>query len=395
MITDAFLISRLIARHLCGELTTEEEQSLMEWVGTSSENKELFDKICSDENWKHYIEQASRFDSAKAKQEMRTRILRKKRSIMWRKVYQSAAILLLPILIASLAIYYVSDKEIVAPATTPVAVMPKVQSIVPGGQKACLQLSTGAVVDLEQQNDSGLKEVDGTNILVADNRIKYQEAIYKENEASLYNTIVVPQGGEYSVKLSDGTIVYLNSMSSLRFPVQFLEDERIVELEGEAYFDVQRNGTPFIVKTFRTQIEVLGTTFNVCAYKGESTSATLVKGSIRISTEHESMLLSPSQQAVVQPDNDNITVSRVDTDFYSSWYKGKIYFRDTRLEDIMKNLARWYNIQISYGDSEVADLRFGCYVNRYKEITPLLNHLKKTGKVRILQRGNHISFYSN
>lgn len=394
MITDVFLISRLIARYLCGELSTEEEQALMEWVHASSDNKDLFHKLCSDGNWKNYIEQASLFNLSKAKQEMNACIQRKKRKIMWQKAYQSAAILLLPILIVSFALYYVSDKKIVAPATTPVAVMPQVQSIMPGGQKACLQLSTGAVIDLEQKDSSGLKEKDGTDILIADNQLKYQEAVYKENVAPLYNKIVVPQGGEYSVKLSDGTVVYINAMSSLKFPVQFSATERVVELDGEAFFDVQRNGTPFIVKTAQTQIEVLGTTFNICAYKGENTCATLVKGSIRISTERQSMLLSPSQQAIVEPNSKNITVNRVDADFYSSWYKGKIYFRDARLGDIMKNLSRWYNIQVSYGDSAASELRFGCYVNRHKEITPFLNHLKNTGKIRILQRGNKISFYS-
>lgn len=394
MITDAFFISGLIARHLCGELDNEEKRFLKKWVDASFDNNKLFHKICSDNNWKHYVKQASYFDTNKAKKEIKVRILREKRKIIWRKIYQSAAILLLPVLITLLAIYYVRDKEIRAPANTPVAVMPKIQSIMPGGQKARLQLSTGAVVDLEQLGDSDLEEYDGTKILIADNRLKYQEAIYRNNHILLYNTIVVPQGGEYSVRLSDGTLVYLNSMSSLKFPVQFPSSKRIVELEGEAFFKVQRNGIPFIVKTSYSQIEVLGTSFNVCAYKGESTSTTLVKGSIRISTEHESMILLPSQQAVIQPDNGDIVVSKVDAHFYSSWYEGKIYFRDVRLEDIMKNLSRWYNIQIDYGDKEVAELRFGCYVNRHKEITPFLNHLKKTGKVRIVQRGTKIYFYS-
>jgi ferric-dicitrate binding protein FerR (iron transport regulator) len=382
-----------MARYLCRDLSVDEEKVLMEWVEASPGNKDLFHKIVDNSNWKRYVEQASCFDLDKAKREMKARIVHERRKMIWRKIYQSAAILFIPALIASLVVYYVSDREVLAPAITPVAVMPKIQPVLPGDQKARLQLSTGAVVDLGQENNSELEE-DGTDILIADNRVKYQESIHKENNTLLYNTLVVPQGGEYSLELSDGTVVYLNAMSSLKFPVQFPEDKRIVELEGEAFFDVQKNGTPFIVKTPRTQIEVLGTTFNICAYNGESTYATLVKGTIRISTKNESMLLKPSQQAVIQQNSEKIAIHQVDVDFYSSWHKGKIYFRDTRLEDIMNALSRWYNIQVSYGDEEVANLRFGCYVNRRKEIAPFLNHLKSTGKVRVVQRGNKIYFYS-
>lgn len=394
MIRDAFSISQLIARYLCNSLTAEEEQTLMEWVNASPANRELFDTVCSEDNWARYAKQASQFDVGQAKQELRRRLLRQKRKMVWQKVFRYAAILLIPAAMVTVAIYYVSDKEIIAPATTPVAVMPQVQPILPGGQKARLQLSTGDVVDLEQKKNLDVEETDGTSIKVINNRVNYQEVVYKENPAQLYNTLVVPRGGEYSVRLSDATVVHLNAMSTLRYPVQFSNDERVVELQGEAFFDVQRSGIPFIVKTPRATVEVLGTTFNISAYEGESTCATLVEGKIKISTDTESLVLRPSQQAVIQQHEENILVSEVDANFYSSWYQGKIYFRDASLKEIMKVLSRWYNIQVAYGDSRVGEQRFGCYVNRHKEITPLLRHLERTGKVRIVQRENKIWFYS-
>ena len=212
--------------------------------------------------------------------------------------------------------------------------------------------------------------------------------------ALAYNKVEVPRGGEYTLVLNDGTKVHLNSMSSLRFPLAFEAGKREVELAGEAYFEVNKTGHPFIVSTQGMQIEVLGTTFNISAYPGEEYQATLVSGSVKVDTgEGQSLVLKPSQQASLIPGSGNIQVRTVDTAFYTSWVKGKINFKDQRLEDIMRILSRWYNIEVDYSDEALKNLRFGCYVNRYEEIAPFLELLEATENIHVKINGKTIIFY--
>ena len=167
-----------------------------------------------------------------------------------------------------------------------------------------------------------------------------------------------------------------------------------MELTGEAYFEVNKTGHPFIVSTQGMQIEVLGTTFNISAYPGEEYQATLVSGSVKVDTgEGQSLVLKPSQQASLIPGSGNIQVRTVDTAFYTSWVKGKINFKDQRLEDIMRTLSRWYNIEVDYSDEALKNLRFGCYVNRYEEIAPFLELLEATENIHVKINGKTIIFY--
>ena len=184
-------------------------------------------------------------------------------------------------------------------------------------------------------------------------------------------------------------------MSSLRFPVTFANEKREVELEGEAYFEVSKNGLPFIVSTHGMQIEVLGTTFNVSAYPNEECQTTLVNGSVKINAgQGESLILKPSQQASIAPGSNDIQVKTVDTSFYTSWIKGKINFKDQRLEDIMKILSRWYDMKVVYANADIKNIRFGCNIDRYEDIAPFVNLLEKTEKVHVKIKDKTITFYN-
>ena len=211
----------------------------------------------------------------------------------------------------------------------------------------------------------------------------------------VYNKVEIPRGGEYALVLSDGTKVHLNSMSSLRFPVAFTTGKREVELQGEAYFEVSKTGQPFIVNANGMQVEVLGTTFNISAYPDEEYQTTLVNGSVKVSAEKgESLILKPSQQATIALGSNSIQVRTVDTSFYTSWVKGKINFKDQRLEDIMKTLSRWYDMNVVYENEKLKNIRFGCNLNRYEEITPFVKLLEKTEEVHVKIEGNTITFHN-
>ena len=219
-------------------------------------------------------------------------------------------------------------------------------------------------------------------------------AYWFRNKAEELVVASAAHGQVREMLLPDGTKVWLNQSSVLKYPRAFEGKERHVYLDGEAYFEVNKTGHPFIVSTQGMQIEVLGTTFNISAYPGEEYQATLVSGSVKVDTgEGQSLVLKPSQQASLIPGSGNIQVRTVDTAFYTSWVKGKINFKDQRLEDIMRTLSRWYNIEVDYSDEALKNLRFGCYVNRYEEIAPFLELLEATENIHVKINGKTIIFY--
>lgn len=299
-----------------------------------------------------------------------------------------AAIFIFPVVVATVAIYKSSNE--------PQPLSQVAEQIVPGGKKAVLILDNGEAIDLKSTSGVELKEKDGTVIQVDSTALNYQQAPARTSEKLAYNKVNVPRGGEYQLTLSDGSKVQLNSMSSIRFPVQFAQDCRLVELEGEAYFEVSKTGQPFIVQTKGMKIEVLGTTFNISAYANEEYQTTLVSGSVKVQTENGSnRILKPSEQACITPGSNQINVRNVDTAFYTSWIHGKINFKDQRLDDIMKTLARWYDMDVVYENEATKELRFGCYVNRYNEITPLVKLLEQTGRVTVTVEGKTIKIFTN
>lgn len=212
----------------------------------------------------------------------------------------------------------------------------------------------------------------------------------------VYAQVETLRGEEKMVLLPDGTQVHLNAMSRLVYPETFTGDQRRVELDGEAFFDVTKSDIPFIVSTPLMDIQVLGTVFNVSAYSGEEASAVLVEGSIKVTSGEEAgCVLTPGMMATITDDSDDIKVEHVDTQFYTSWTKGKIDFRDERLEDIMTTLSHWYDFEVKYANDAVKDLRFGCSVNRYETIEPFIDHMVKTGKVSVKKNNNCYLFINN
>ena len=212
----------------------------------------------------------------------------------------------------------------------------------------------------------------------------------------VYAQVETLRGEEKIVLLPDGTHVHLNAMSRLVYPETFTRDQRRVELDGEAFFDVTKSDIPFVVSTPSMEIEVLGTVFNVSAYAGEAANAVLVEGSVRVSCVEESgCILTPGQMATVLDETGDICVENVETDVHTSWRRGKIQFRDERLEDIMNELSRWYDFEVKYADDNLKDLRFGCSVNRFEKIDSFMELLKGTGKVSVRKEDNYYLITNN
>lgn len=388
MINQHFYIARLIARYLSDEIEEEEQAELTRWRNESSENERLFREICKEENIKQNMQKRQTFHTEDGWEGVQRKIQRHRFRHRILNICKYAAIFIFPVVIATVAIYKSGNE--------PQPLSQVEEQIVPGGKKAVLILDNGEAIDLKSTSGVELKEKDGTVIQVDSTVLNYQQAPARTSEKLAYNKVNVPRGGEYQLMLSDGSKVQLNSMSSIRFPVQFAQDCRLVELEGEAYFEVSKTGQPFIVQTKGMKIEVLGTTFNISAYANEEYQTTLVSGSVKVQTENGSnRILKPSEQACITPGSNQINVRNVDTAFYTSWIHGKINFKDQRLDDIMKTLARWYDMDVVYENEATKELRFGCYVNRYNEITPLVKLLEQTGRVTVTVEGKTIKIFTN
>lgn len=389
MIKQDFYIAGLIAKYVSGELTTEEEARLSEWRKGSPEHEALFQKICSEEHLRKQAQRSRLFDPAEGWKKVEKRIHANQRWSMSTRLLSYAAAIMLPIILAGAFIRFIS------PTLFPERNAITAQDIQPGSPRATLTLDNGQTIYLDSHTDEMLEQTNGNRVRIDSTLLDYRTDELQNgiSDAPIYNKVETPHGGEYNLLLSDGTKVHLNAMTSLRFPVNFGEGKREVELEGEAFFEVTKTGQPFTVQVNGMQVEVLGTTFNVSAYPQEEYQTTLVSGSVRVKSDNgESCLLVPSQQASLTPGTDGIEIRTVDTAFYTSWTKGKIYFKDQRLEDIMTILSRWYDMEVVYADKDTKDVLFGCHVDRYSEITPFVHLLEETGKVHVKIDGKRIIF---
>lgn len=396
MLEQDFYIAALIAKSITNSLSEEEARELENWKNASEHNLRLFESMCRKENLYEYSLRAEKYDRTVGWEQVQKRIRMTRRKKLYTVFWQHVAIFLLPLMAGVFTWYFTHETKPVLSKT----VIAQSVHITPGESKAVLTLGDGTVVGLNAESRQELNE-SGIQINVDKAELAYDkkeaEAIPAEatSEEIVYNKIDIPRGGEYKLRLSDGSMVHLNSLSSLRYPVRFSGEVREVELTGEAFFEVSKSQTPFIVKTKGVDIRVLGTTFNVSAYpENQYTQATLVTGSVRVDTkEGGQIMLKPSQQAELDNRSHELVVRQVDVTFYTSWVSGKIYFKDERLEDIMNTLSRWYDIHVVFADKSKKDLRFGCNLNRYEEITPFLELLNATGRVKTKVQGREITIY--
>ena len=259
-----------------------------------------------------------------------------------------------------------------------------------GGKYAELILANGQKVDLHEGMEMKLRER-SSNIQVKGNVVYYEE-----NKDSVtveeYNMIRTPLGGEYSLTLADGTKVWLNAMSELRYPVAFGEGVREVELKGEAYFEVAKDAKkPFTVQFMSSSVTVLGTSFNIRAYPEEKQSqATLAEGSVRIYSPGSSMLLKPGEQAEVNALSGEMVKREVEVKSFTSWKDGRFVFEQQPLEDIMRTLERWYDIRVIFKDEGAKRISLSGNMKRYGDFSQVMKMLQMTGDVRFELHGNDV-----
>ena len=244
----------------------------------------------------------------------------------------------------------------------------------PGGKQAELILSTGEKLDISMTD--GMTDTLGGAVLGASG------LVYKNNlegNSQEYNTLRVPRGGEFQLMLADGTLVHLNSESSLTYPVKFSPGERKIRLSGEAFFEVVSNGSSFVVETEQQEVKVLGTKFNVSCYRGEEV-VVLESGRVVVdSRKGSSQELRPGEMAVLR--EGEYQVEPVDTRLYTSWKEGIFYFHYLSLSTIVEQLSRWYDVEIVFSDEDVKKLHFTGAIEKDRPLSFTLALIKATTSV--------------
>ena len=378
-------IARLIFLHIQGMTDNAQEKELNEWRSVSPRHEELFQRMLSSE---HVEKSISRFVKTEEEEERGWRQLQQKarsgRSVRKIKWFPYAAAIVL-ILSVGGVFYFSGDKE-----QTEILPIAKNEVQVPGS-RAVLILPDGRKVDLENEVlRSDLAQSDSL-LLVSARSLKYRD-IDSPDTTEIFHTLEIPRGGEYLLALSDGTMIYLNSESTLSFPVKFQGKERKVYLTGEAYFKVAKNTEhPFVVTAGELEVLVTGTTFGVSAYKDEKDiQTTLESGRVTVRVEGKSVKLVPNKQVLFNKSTMGLEVRDVDVDLYLAWADGRLVYDNCPLEKILTDLGRWYNIDVFYSRDELRSYQFSLNMKKHEEFTQVLELIGKTGEVQFEIKDNTV-----
>lgn len=380
----------LILRHLQGELNSEEEKELQQWLQEKKGNRRFFDRLRNQQILEEELSSFSALDLDKAWQRIASQTVEphSQTGSSWYSTAWKYAAAVALILATALAVYQFQIRKHNSLDSAAVAVSElKTEAILPGEDRAKLILSDGSVFMLDEINNGVVREKNGLKVSKQDGQVIFEIADNNSNEL-FFNTISTPVGGQYQVVLSDGTKVLLNSASSLHFPSAFVGNDRVVELTGEGYFEVSKHKQKtFKVKVSTATIEVLGTHFNVMAYANEGPiTTTLLKGSVKVHNGSVSKLMRPGQQASIGKD---IMLKEIDVDEVIAWKNGLFYFNNTDITTVMNQLERWYDVEVVYS-GQMTSKHFSGIISRDTAIKKVLEMLSLTGSIEFKMEGRKI-----
>ena len=369
-------LSDLWCKEITGQLKGSEKIRLQNLI----EEREF--PFPDRKRWLSRLRQKEEFDSAIA---YRKFLQYKNRKRWWRfgRIGLTAAAAVLLFVGIGLVWSHREQLRSVPPLTV------KNEVVEPGRSKAMITLANGEKIVLGDKKQQLIGE-DGTLLNLDSAIVEYKGK--QKTPALVYNTIDIPIGGEYQLVLADGTKVWLNADSKLRFPVSFTAERREVYLEGEAYFEVAKDSArEFWVHAGAMDVKVLGTSFNVKAYERlETVATTLVEGSVEVACAGKSFQIVPGEQFVYDKNNRVMDVRMVDTESYVSWKDGYYKFRQTTLEEIMETLSVWYGLNVFYVNESAKQVEFTGKVRRYEDARMLLDKFEQTGDVVFDIKGNNV-----
>ena len=372
-----------IRKRLSRELSREEERAFDRWLREDAEACRLFRRAVRQWQRIRWADWWGEVDERRAVERVMRRI---RRRLLVVRLRYAAAVLL----VAALGVAVWQWRSGGRTETPRLAVVPAIGERVP-----VLTLADGEEVHLLGGDTALFRSTGQADIRLADSgRLEYTAKRDTAVRQARYNTLSVPRGCEFNVTLADGSRVWLNAGSSLRYPEAFTGVRREVVLEGEGYFEVERDERkPFIVRVDGMDLRVLGTSFDVKAYPDDGTIVTtLVTGKIaqHYSTVDTGIVLTPSRQSVFDRKSGRLRTQKVDVRDALAWREGRVVMKDARLEDIFRELSRWYDFDVVYTNPSLRDMRFYLHTTRYAEIDRILEHLQATRGVHFSRVDNRI-----
>lgn len=385
-------ISILAQKYLSGTASEPEMKELHQWYDNWYDDEEIVEVNTESENEdaiRHKIFNQLQEQIALQKHGKGRTVSLKKR--IWYRI-AAAAVLILIATGTYLLLNKPSNEQPIASNR-----LPATNDIAPGGNKAVLTLADGSQIVLDTTGNGTVTKQGGVTIIKLDGQLAYNKGNNNSIEV-LYNTITTPRGGQYQLTLSDGSKVWLNAASSLRYPASFAGKERKVELTGEGYFEVAKNpAMPFKVNVAgKGEVEVLGTHFNINSYADEATvKTTLLEGVVKVSATgsgrptKDSRLLSPGEQAQLNSNGQIAIKKNTDIDEVMAWKNGKFIFQDADIQSIMRQVEKWYDVEVSFSGS-ITNEQFVGIIPRNVNISQILKMLEKTGTVKFEIEGKRI-----
>jgi transmembrane sensor len=394
-------VQLLFAKFLQKDCSEKEFEELITWLVAMDDDKknalsaplrELWDQAKAGKlestadqvNWDHIYNRVIHLADQPVKISLNETFPRR---IGWRKI--AAAVIIIGVILSG-SVFFLTRKP---PVETVKAVIEPVRSpkdIVPRGNNAALTLANGTIIILDTAKN-GVIAVQGNEklILLDSGKLAYTHAATTGSEPAeiSYNTISTPRAAQYQLVLSDGTKVWLNAASSLRYPTAFTGEERSVELTGEGYFEVAKNKEkPFHVRTNGMEVSVLGTHFDIMAYENENAiQTTLLEGVVNVRYGKQADLLKPGKQAILRRDNNNLTVSDGNVNQAVAWKNGYFYFDKSDIKEIMRQVSRWYDLDIIY-EAPVPEMKFSGKIERKLPLSSIA-HLLESSQIHFRIEG--------
>ena len=382
--TKTFIAWELIAKSFREELSPEEELQLKRWLHSTPKHKRFYRQAIQGGATDPLIGLPKNI-LEKKRTELLQRIRGEQKRYRTRHIIQYlsyAASILLIIMVGTWLWVKTEEEGTNAPQTTTMARNENIQ----------LRLSDGRTINLSADKEGTIQEQNGAEIRQEKGKLAYRQDSSLHKKEIQYNELTVPTGGECQLILEDGTKLWINSNTRVKYPVRFPDNKREIAVQGEIYLEVVKDGRPFLVNTTAGQVRVLGTSFGVQAY-GEEILTTLVSGRVRFTNKaRHKTELKAGEQAVATA-NGEVTKREVRVEEYVGWKDGWYIFREQRLEDVMTTLNRWYGTNVFYQNPRVKDIRFTGNLKRYESIKTFLEVLAASEDVHYKINGETIILY--